>query len=360
MRKGFYMEKIEKLDSNFKILTDIQREGLHFYDIETGPFRIYGISRDGDRFRRMPEHIAKTVNQGVAWFHSNTAGGRVRFVTNSPYVAIHAQMDKIVQMPHFAFTGSTGFDLYMDEGQGMQFVASFLPPLDMKAGYESLIEIPGAPQKRLFMIHFPPYCDVKKMYVGLDQNAVLEPASDYHVEAPIIYYGSSITHGACASRPGNSYEAIISRKLDCNFVNLGFGGNAKGERTMAEYLASLKMCAFVLDYDYNAPDTGHLAATHEPLFQCVREKNPDVPIIMMTRPRFRLTQEEQERLVIVKKTFENARAAGDSNVYFIPGNDLIPEEMEEIATVDGTHPNDCGFACMAYSLIKLLQEIVIA
>lgn len=353
------MKRMDELDRNFKINTNIQRDGLRFYDAESDPFRIYGVFREGDRFRRMPEKIARSVSEGVAWFHSNTAGGRVRFVTDSPYVAISARMDKIVQMPHFAFTGSSGFDLYTDAGQGQQYERSFIPPLDMKDGYESMIDFSGGRKKRIITINFPPYCDVKKLWVGLEEGAVLKRSPDYAHEEPIIYYGSSITHGACTSRPGNTYQAIISRRTDSNYVNLGFGGNAKGELAMAEYLASLKMRALVLNYDYNAPTVEHLMKTHEAMFRCVRNAQPDIPIIITTRPRFRLTEEEQARFAVARRTYENAICNADCNVYFAPGNELIPESMEEIATVDACHPNDCGAMCIANALEKVFERIAI-
>ena len=351
------MKRIEEIDRNFHIETNLPCDDLCFYDAETMPFRIYGITREGDRFCRMPESVAKAVNEGVHQLYANTAGGRVRFVTDSCRIAISAKMDKICKMSHFPLTGSGGFDLYTDEEAGQCYCGTFMPPYEMEDGYESMISIPRERRERIITIHFPLYSDVKKLWIGLEQNAVVKPAPDYIHEKPIVFYGSSITQGGCASRPGNAYQAILSRRLDCNFINLGFSGSARGESVMADYIASLDMRAFVMDYDHNAPTVEHLEQTHEAMFRRIRKAHPELPVIFMTRPKVRLLEDEKARQEVVRRTYENARAAGDEYVRFLCGRDLITPQAQETATVDNCHPNDSGFASMAYALEKVLRAI---
>ena len=147
--------------------------------------------------------------------------------------------------------------------------------------------------------------------------------------------------------------------LDMNFINLGFGGLAKGEAAMAEYIASLDMAAFVYDYDFNAPTVEHLTATHEPFFKIIREKNPTLPIIMFSRPcSFRTGEADTAaRFAVVKQTYDNAKAAGDENVYILNGLDFFPEYGPE-CTVDGTHPNDFGYRFMAEKISATLKKIL--
>ena len=95
---------------------------------------------------------------------------------------------------------------------------------------------------------------------------------------PVVFYGSSITHGAAAGRPGNTYENFISQKYNLDYVNLGFAGQAKGEVNMAEYIAGLRMCAFVCDYDHNAPDADYLEKTHYRFYEIIRESILIYPI----------------------------------------------------------------------------------
>jgi lysophospholipase L1-like esterase len=116
------------------------------------------------------------------------------------------------------------------------------------------------------------------------------------------------------------------------------------------------MSVFVLDYDHNAPDVAHLKATHEPFFLRVREKNPDLPIVLMTRPND--VQDPMARLAVVKETYENALARGDKNVYFINGRDFFGEEDHAHYTIDGVHPNDLGFDKMTQLIEPVIRKIL--
>lgn len=351
------MRDIAEIDKNFKVETEIDRPNLHFYDAEMNPFRIYGLLRENDRFCRMPGAVAKEASEGVHTLHTNTAGGRVRFVTNSAYVAISAEMDGVSRGPHMPLTGGAGFDLYADTGEGQIFMHTYKPPYEMKDGYEGVCDF-WDDRERLITINFPLYADVKKLYIGLEKMAYIKPAPDYTCEKPIVYYGSSITQGACASRPGNAYQAILSRTLDANFINLGFSGNALAEECMADYISSLDMSVFVLDYDHNSPSPEHLQETHERMYRKVREKHPSVPIVMLTRPKVHLVYDEPRRVEVVKANYEKAVAEGDKNVYFIKGSDLLEERVIECATVDGGHPNDSGFLSMANVLYDVLKPLI--
>lgn len=345
---------ISKIDKNFKVETKIDCEGLKFYDIDEAPFKIHGVFREGDHYVRMPADVAKSVSNGVFSLHNHMAGGRVRFVTNSPYVAISVKLNCAYKMSHFAFTGSIGCDMF----SGTRYIGTIVPPANVTTEYEGVINVPFTDnEEREYTINMPLYSGINKMYVGIKEGSVLKAAPDYRIEKPIVYYGSSITQGGCASRPGNAYQNIISRELDCDFVNLGFSGSACAEDEMANYIAGLDMSVFVYDYDHNAPTLDHYKNTHERMFKIIREKNPDLPILMMTRPKFYLTDEEQARLQVMLNTYNNAIAAGDKNVYYIKGPDLI-EPVREFGLVDGGHPNDSGFVSMAHVVGSKLKEIL--
>ena len=346
---------IEKIDKNFAVKSEIKRDGIRFYDIEDEPFRIYGVFKENGRFVRLPEQTAKRVSEGVEDLRKNTAGGRVRFATDSSYIAIHAVMDNIEVMPHFPLAGSAGFDMFIKNDGGDIYGGTFMPPSDMQNGYDEIIDIPQ-PGMKTVTVELPLYCNVVGLYIGLDENARLERAEDYTFENPIVYYGSSITQGGCASKPGSSYQSIISRMFDVNYINLGFSGSCKGEDAMAEYIASLDMSVFVYDYDHNAPTASFLEETHERFFQMFRQAKPDTPVIMMSRPKYYLTEDDILRRDIIRKTYENAVNSGDKNVYFIDGSSLMDDFIKDNGTVDGCHPTDSGFACMAKRLSAELER----
>ncbi len=348
---------VTKYDKALRVSEGIDTRDLVLYNCEEAPFSIHGVKRDGEMFRRMPEAVSKTVSEAVDWLNGNTAGGRVRFVTDSDVIAVSAQLTRVGKMPHFALTGSVGFDVYADDGEGARYVGSAIPPFEVEDAFASRLSL-GARKRRLITVNFPLYSGVEKLYIGLKNNVVIEEAPPFADERPVVFYGSSITQGGCASRPGNSYQALLARWLDFDYINLGFSGSALAEDAMIAYIASLPMRAFVMDYDHNAPTAEHLRNTHEKLFKAVRAAQPLLPVIMMTRPTYRYHEEELERLGIVKATYDNAKTAGDEQVYFIDGRELVTEEFADIATVDGCHPNDAGFYAMARRIKPTLQMIL--
>ena len=349
------MSSITEIDKNFKIEADVGKKDAVFFDALDEPFRIYGVIHEDGIFRRMPQSCADRVSPNLAVLNTNTAGGRVRFKTDSPYVAIVAKMHSIGKMPHFAISGSGGFDMYIKSEQGEVYKNTFMPPFNMTDGYHSVLDT-GSTEMKEITVNFPLYSGVSRLYIGVSEKARVERAEDYTFEKPIVYYGSSITQGGCASRPGSAYQAYISRRFDTNFINLGFSGNAKGEDAIAEYVRDLDMSLFVYDYDHNAPNPEHLAATHEKMFKTVREAHPDMPIIMMTRPKIYLSGEEVRRREIVATTYRNAITSGDRNVYFIAGADLM-QYVENNGTVDNCHPTDLGFWSMAKVIGDLIEEM---
>jgi hypothetical protein len=125
---------------------------------------------------------------------------------------------------------------------------------------------------------------------------------------------------------------------------------------MADYIATLDMSVFVLDYDYNSPSAEHLKETHEKLFLKVRNSHPDLPIIILSMPKYTLSDYELSRRAIIEETYNNAIMRNDANVYFIDGPTLMSLCADE-GTVDNTHPTDLGFYSMAQSIIEVLRRI---
>ena len=341
---------IASIDPNFNISESFGREDVILHNCREEPFSIHGVFWSEGKFRRMPRKVAEATSAGVATLHSHTAGGRVRFITDSPFVAIKAEQPAQGRMCHFAFAGSAGFDLYAD---GV-YKKTYLPTMDNTKGVIGIVDL-GERKRREILIDFPLYSHVSELYIGLAQDALLEKAPDYRYSLPAVFYGSSITQGGCASRPGTCYQAPLSRHFDLDYINLGFSGNAKGEDSMIEYLASLPMSVFFLDYDHNAPSVEHLAATHEKLFLAFRATHPDTPVIMMSRPKAILSPGEVERRAVVGTTYKNALARGDKKVWFLDGTALTALCGNE-GTVDGCHPTDFGFAAMAKALIELIES----
>lgn len=347
------MAKIGNTDKNLKVAKTINKNGIKFFDASKKPFNIYGIFFDGKGYKRMDTSLANSISEGVATLHANTSGGRVAFETDSKSISIMTK-GNFNLMPHMPLTGSAGFDLYTLEGDELDYYKTFVPSANNRKKYESVVEFDDSKMRKI-VIHFPLYSDVNSLYIGVEESATVNEYAPYKDSAPIVYYGSSITQGGCASRPGNNYPAIISQKNLRDFVCLGFSGNAHGEDIMIDYVASLPMSVFVLDYEHNdSHEPEKLAERHYKFYKKVREKNPDLPIVVITAPysRFfskKMVASEKSVRDSYEKAYEN-----DRNVYFIDGRKFFDEEFKGCATVDGCHPNDYGFVKMAQSVMELL------
>ncbi len=345
------LKNAAQIDENFSTPKAVQREGLTYYNAES--FDVYGVKRIDGVYRRMRYEDALAISEKVALISSECAGGRIRFATNSPYIAIFVKYRSVAKVPNYSYTATMGFDLY----SGQRYVGCFVPNMDAVDTLESVIDLEGEIAFREYTLNFPVCSEISELYIGVQQGCRIEKASAYLIKKPIVFYGSSTTQGACASRPGNTYENIISRTLNCDYVNLGFGGNAKGEKAMAEYIAGLEMSAFVYDYDYNTNHADHLQATHEKMFQIIRERNPKLPIIILSAPRYYLNEEMEKRLSIIKNTYQNAIDAGDKYVCFISGKTML-EAVKDTALADNIHPGDTGFPSMAKLIGTALKEFL--
>ncbi len=348
------MARLDEIDRRFAVAENVKGVDVVFHNVLSPPFKLFGLLYE-DAFVRMPDASAARVSEGVRGLNRNTAGGRVRFKTDSSVFVIRASMPGKQLLPHMAFSGSSGFDLYVTEADGTRYAGSFVLPVDRGYVCDALVRVPGNTLRDV-TINFPIFDKVDALSIGLEPHARLEACADYRNDLPILYYGSSITQGGCVSRPGNAYQAMISRRFNCDFINLGWAGSAKGETAMAQYIADQPMCLFFMDYDHNAPTVEHLRATHERFFRIVREKNPDLPIILTTKtdpPRSPAEADElAERRAIIRETYENALACGDRHVTLIDGGRVFAQAaslglVAEDCTVDTCHPNDLGFACMA-------------
>ena len=334
-----------------------EKDSLVYWDVTEKPFEISGfpwMNEDGQycRIRQTAlNRLSKDLNS-LAWC---TSGGMVRFRTDSRRISIRAELSESINYSHMPASGTSGFDFYKGAGKDKSFVKNIRPE-----GGDTIVAgeigVPdGEPDE--WTLYFPLYNGVKKLELGFEPGARLEKPVPFAIENPVVFYGSSITHGGCASRPGNPYTHIICRWLDAKLVNLGFSGSAKGEPEVAELIASLDMSVFVLDYDHNAPNLEHLKKTHEPFFKLIRAAKPDLPVIFVSRPDFDPNPEENRlRKDIIYATYRNAVASGDKNVIFVDGEKLFGVNDRDACTVDGCHPNDLGFLRMAEEIYPAVKK----
>ena len=349
---------------------------IKFHNAFEAPFELTGFPWRGPNgeLRRLPMTITEKdveyprVATMLAW---HSAGGEVRFRTSSDRIVLRAELYHVLDMNHMTRTGSAGFAFYTDcrPGYSKFHRTVALSPEQAKAGagpdgsakLEYTLHLNNGGQPRTVAIYLPLYSGVKKMEIGLEEDAQLLPPAPRRIKDPICFYGSSITQGCSASHPGNAYSTLLCRVLDAPQINMGFSSGARGEQCVAEAIAGLKLSAFVMDYDHNAQSIKQLKETHEKFYKTIRAAQPDLPIIIVSGPRDGRVKDYRTRRDIIKATVANAIKAGDRNVYFVdgihfydqPGMPVIPRDF---TTVDNTHPTDLGFHLMYLKILPVLKK----
>ena len=359
---------IEEIDPNFKIEEEIGEDDVVFYDLMDEPFEKYGFYHccHEEGYKRLPDEIGQNVNHGVAELYRHTAGGRVRFSTDSKYIALRVLMPQGVgKHSIMPLSGSAGFDLFVDDPEtgDSRFCKTKFYPSSYDATEFSGKVVFKERQLRHFTLYFPNYNTVGAVYIGLQADATVDKGMKYRNAEPIVIYGSSITQGGCASRSGNSYTNVVSRRLNMDYLNLGFSGSGRGEDLIVDYMSTLPMSMFISDYDHNAPNVEHLRKTHLKMYQKIRAAHPDIPYIILSKPDMVFSLKnlagEAERRDVIYETYLYAKQHGDQNVYFIDGESLFRGPYEDMCTVDGCHPNDLGFAFMADAVTATIERISI-
>ena len=355
------MKSISEIDKNFAVPATVDSENTVWYDAgeNSEEIVIYG-AYSKNPYLRMPADIAEQVSEGVAALNTNTAGIRARLACDSPYIAIRVEYESFGYSPHMTSLNQAGFDLYSADGEECVFVKPLVPPGAISKNQDGYVAvIKGLSGYHDYIINFPCYNDVKRLLIGVSKTAKLGKPRSYRDIAPVVFYGSSITQGGCASRPGLIYQNYLSRWLDIDYINLGFSGNGKAEQIMADYLAGLNMSVFVSDYDHNAPSVEHLKVTHYNLYRTIRAKNPALPYIMISKPDYkRWVEADVIKKEIIKESYRRGIEEGDKNLYFIDGESFFGDFERFAHTVDGCHPNDLGFFKMARGIYPTLEKIL--
>lgn len=353
---GAAAEDISSIDKNFQPAMVGNRK-VHYYNALKKPFEVTGFAwwKEGEPLYRIPKELTeKEVNKGVLELANHTSGGTIRFKTDSPFLTIRIKYiwKGFSDMNHMPRSGSGGVDLYTTDENGREkYLGSAQPSRGGKPLERFLAHMPGG-KMRNYTVYLPLYSGVSSLELGIRPGSRILPPDPQKIKKPILFYGSSITMGGCASRPANNYTTMLCRAVDAPQINLGFSGSAKGEPALARAIAELDLAAFVLDYDYNAPSVQHLKDTHEAFFLTIRKARPELPVIILSQ----CSHISKARRDVIRKTYENAVARGDRKVWFIDGSELFGEAGDAMCTVDNCHPNDLGFYMMYKRVLPVLRQ----
>lgn len=339
---------------------------LRWYAPYERPFRMVGFPWwEQDRtYRRLPRFPDWQIPPAVDELANHTAGGQVAFRTDSRTIDLKVKLRAPANMVHMPATGQCGFDLYLG-GPGAYMYYNTTKYDVRKDAYEVRLFEASSAEVRHITINFPLYQGVEQVEIGLEEGARVLPPAPFSRAGRVIFYGTSITQGGCATRPGMAYTNILSRRLNVEMVNLGFSGNGKGEPELARLTAQIpNPAALVLDYEANCVSTELFRETLPQFIAIYREAHPEVPILVVSRllrahdfVHEEVRKARDERFELQRGTVERLRAAGDQNIHFLDGKTLLHSAWDE-CTVDGTHPTDLGFVQMADGMEPVLRALL--
>lgn len=354
-----------QLDQNMKIENDGAGERL-WYSPQEEPFQVSGFAwLDVEhKYRRLPAVPDVPIRPEVDVLANCTSGGQIRFRTNSRSVSVRVRLTAGSGMYHMPPTGECGVDAYIG-GPGQWLHAGTARFQAGQVKYESSIFDSETSEARSFLLNMPLYQGVEEIWIGLEPGAEVWAPEAYDSSKKVIVYGTSITQGGCASRPGMSYTNILSRRLHLEFINLGFSGNGKGESELAVLAAQISEPAcLIIDYEGNSGGTESYRQTLPRYIETYRKVHPEAPIILISRIRHGAESFKPEILEgrLARKKFQmelirELTEAGDQSLTFVDGSDLLGDDPGE-ATVDGVHPTDLGFKLMADGLEPVLRQVI--
>lgn len=315
-----------------------------------------GFTDTESLYDRLPASAREGCREELWSLSTNSAGIAIRFRTASTAIAVKWTLRQNFHMNHMTGVGIRGVDLYRLTDKGWRFVGVGRPASGKEC--RSLVIDNMDPEPAEYMLYLPLYDGVSDLQIGIDPDASLDAPQEPSPRADrtVVFYGTSITQGGCATRAGMCYSSILSRQLDFEAINLGFSGNARLDRNIAELMASLDPTVYFLDFVPNC--TADMIAERAVEFiEIIRRAHPDTPIIMADSydfppSQFNLKQRRQldAKTVEMRKVCDHFR--GDRNFIFIEGVSYCNNDC----SVDGAHLTDMGFAAMADHYAKYLKK----
>ena len=335
---------------NYSLISkDINYFGKDFFRLEG---TLISDSLKENRYDRLPISYKEIVREPVWNLSKSSAGMSIRFLSNSKSINVKWTILNNLKMNHMAETGIKGVDLYFKNKDNWQYLNTGRPD---GIKNESTLINNMSEKMREFKIFLPLYDGVVNIEVGIDSNSIIKKPLQNRNKS-IISYGTSITQGGCASRPGMVHTNIISRKLDIDCINFGFSGNGRMEQPIAKLISESNPLFYVIECMPNMINPENVNNKTIPLVNTIRENNPEAPIVFVenfipTSPILDKKRENdiREMNLALKTEYEKMISEGYNNIFYIKSKNAIGDDNE--GTVDGVHFTDLGFLRYADFLI---------
>jgi hypothetical protein len=308
-------------------------------------------------FDRFPAKAEKTVTPAVWSLSRDSAGMMVRFKTDAKAIYCRYDLAKAnLALPAMPATGVSGLDLYARDDQGQWCWVACPKPAAQHV--EAVLISDLAPGEHEFAAYLPLYNGIEKLEIGVPKDAKFEGQAPR--KKPIVFYGTSITHGANASRPGMVHTAILGRRLDHPVINIGFSGNGRMDAAVGDLINELDAAAIVIDCLPNM-QPADVTAKCVPLLKQLRSKHAKTPIILVEDRRFTnswITPAKEkfhdDNHAALKAAYEQLKAENFANLSYISGDALYGTDAE--GANDASHATDLGFMRQADVFEPVLRE----
>ena len=336
------------------------KDKINWYDAKQIGVEGKGWTNTERYFDRLPSKAEDFVRKPVWELSRHSSGMCLRFKTDSRDIYIRYKLySESLSMYHMPATGVSGVDLYGENGEGIYRWVSGYGPKSQKI--ETSIAKDLAHGSRNYLLYLPLYNGVDEMEIGVLDGNLFEPLQP-RKEKPILFYGTSIMQGACASRPGLAIPAILGRRLRRPTINLGFSGNGIMESEVASLLAELNPCLFIIDCLPNMEESS-ISKRTVPLVKKLREKHYNTPILLVEDRSFTntlffpsLKNNHQKSRIALKKAYSELNDLGIENLYYLDGKNLLGSDGE--GATDGSHPNDLGMIRYANAYEPVIRSIL--
>ena len=351
-------QSIEKIDPN--LASQGAGDGLRWYNARNLALEGRGWAETSRPFDRFPARAEALIPPNVWGLSRHSAGLAVRFVTAARTIAARwTLLHEGLAMAHMPATGVSGLDLYFRDKGEWKWTATGIPRA--KENNQTLLPELEAGPPREFRLYLPLYNGVESVEIGVpESDSIARPAAA--AGKPICFYGTSITQGGCASRPGMAYTAIAARRLDREHFNFGFSGNGRMEPEVATLLAELDPSVYVLDAFPNMTDV-LIRERLAPFVRILRKAHPATPIVVMENIHYtshtlltarRTAYEGKNRAA--REVCSALQDEGVTRLTLVPGDILLGSDLE--GTVDGTHATDLGFMRMAEAIVPFIRPLI--
>ncbi len=296
------------------------------------------------------------------------SGLAIAFSTNATAIYVKAEFGDVIQWSQYAPIATTsGFNLFIKNAEGEWTWAASkahktIPNAKNKERTSKPLPVMTGLSREMkeCIIYLPLYSELDGLEIGVNKGATIE-ALPMPFRHKIAVFGSSFTHGSCASGAGLTWPAFLSRSTGMQLCSFGMSGNSKLQAVMGQILGETKADAYICDA-FSNPSITQIGARIRPFIEAIRKSNPNAPIIFINTIyresrnfSARYDKREQSRIDYVESVMA-AVTKEYKGVYFVN----VPNQTgtDHLTSADGTHPYSYGYHRWAQAIEKPILKIL--